>query len=258
MKHHQEDKDFPQSENIPSKKQATKIIIPLKVTQPLPETYIPIYPCLKDLISECGSQEAPNAPVNAKDEVQETTKNSSDQSGNNSPQSGNIPSKDKIMKKKITFKIIHPFPLQKKDWYLSLQIKEGSETKEKFRIESFKTNQNHEWTSPPLIFDVGKDEALFLNFKEKLTSFGSMSRLMGRGRILGLAKYKNGTYKWNNLTAFRSIIPDLKIEVGVEDIYETIKNPDSGKNKTQQKINPGFLKNEFLHLKERLRKRRSM
>ena len=253
VKHHQED----QSENMPSKNQAKKKIIPLKITQPLPETYIPMYP-LKDLMTEYGSHEAPNAPVDAKDELQDSTKNSSDQSGNNSPQSGKIPSKDKIMKKKITFKIIHPLPLQKKDRFLTLQVKEGSETKQKFRIESFKTNQNHEWTSPPLIFDVGKNEALFLNVKEKLTSFGSMSRLMERGRILGLAKYKNGTYKWNNMTAFRSIIPGLKIEVEVEDIYETIKNPDSGQNKTQQKINPGFLKNEFLHLKERLRKRRSM
>nr|CAH0101169.1 unnamed protein product [Daphnia galeata] len=165
LTHQQEDKDFAQSEITPSKKKAKKKIIPLKVTQPLPEMYIPIYPCLKDLMAEYGGQEAPNAPVDAKNGVQESTKNSSDQSGNNSPQSENIPSKDKIIKKKITFKIIHPSPLPKKDWYLTLKVK-GLEEKKKFRIESF-TNQNQEWTSPPLIFDVGKDDNFFLSVVEK-------------------------------------------------------------------------------------------
>ena len=58
LTHQQEDKDFAQSEITPSKNQAKKNIIPLKGFQPLPETYIPIYPCLKDLSAEIGIQES--------------------------------------------------------------------------------------------------------------------------------------------------------------------------------------------------------
>jgi|688.fasta_scaffold1388054_1 hypothetical protein len=61
-----------------------------------------------------------------------------------------------------------------------------------------------------------------------------MSRILKRGWFSGIVKYEKGTYKWNELT-LKSFVPDLKVEVEVEDIYETTKNPDSGQNKMQQK-----------------------
>jgi hypothetical protein len=82
-----------------------------------------------------------------------------------------------------------------------------------------------------------------------------MSRILKRGWFSGIVKYEKGTYKWNELT-LKSFVPDLKVEVEVEDILETIEKSDSGQNKAQQKIKPSFLKNEFLHLKERFKKRR--
>ena len=80
-----------------------------------------------------------------------------------------------------------------------------------------------------------------------------MSRVLKSGWISGLAKFKNGAYK-TDMLPFRSIIPDLMVKFKVEDILEITKNTDSGQNKMQQK---SFLKNEFLHLKERFKKRRS-
>jgi hypothetical protein len=269
VKHHQEDKDFHQSENLPldltSKNPAKKIIIPLKGFQPLPKTYIPIYPCQKDLLAELGSQEPGKEDKkmsgyempDAKNEIQESPKKSLNQSDNDPPQSGNIPSKDKIIKKKITFKVIHPSPLPQKDWYLSLQVKEGSVEKKKIKIKSEKTSKNQELTWTPLIFYVGKDDAIVFNVMEKKVSFGSMSRVLESSKW-GPAKLKNNGKLTCAMKKYTSILPGLKVEFEVENILETIEKPDSGQNKRQQKINQSFLKNEFLHLKERLRKRRSM
>ena len=78
-----------------------------------------------------------------------------------------------------------------------------------------------------------------------------MSRVLESGRISGLAKYKNGAYE-SDMLPFRSIIPDLMFKLKVEDILETTKNTCSGQNKMNQK---SFLKNEFLYLKERFKKR---
>ena len=259
VKHHQEDKD-PQSENLPSKNQAKKKKIPFKGFKPLPENYIPIYPCLKDLLAELGSQEAQNEDkkisgyekADAKNEVQESPEKSLIQS--DSPQnikSENI--KDKIIKKKITLKVIHPTSLPHKDWYFSLQIKEGSVEKEQIKIKHKKTSKNQlTWT--PLIFYVGKDDAIVFNIMEKRVSFGSMSRVIASGQWTP-DNLKNRKFT-STMSVFRSVIPDLKVEIEAEDILETIEKPDSGQNKRQQKINQSFLKNEFLHLKERFKKRR--
>jgi hypothetical protein len=259
VKHHQEDKD-PQSENLPSKNQAKKKKIPFKGFKPLPENYIPIYPCLKDLLAELGSQEAQNEDkkisgyekADAKNEVQESPEKSLIQS--DSPQnikSENI--KDKIIKKKITLKVIHPTSLPHKDWYFSLQIKEGSVEKEQIKIKHKKTSKNQlTWT--PLIFYVGKDDVIVFNIMEKRVSFGSMSRVIASGQWTP-DNLKNRKFT-STMSVFRSVIPDLKVEIEAEDILETIEKPDSGQNKRQQKINQSFLKNEFLHLKERFKKRR--
>ena len=243
VKHQQTDKDVPQSEKISSKNQVKKKKNPLKVFQPLPGTYIPKYPCLKELLAEFGIQEdklSGNEKADAKNEVQESTKKLFDQSGKDPPQSGHIPSKDKIIKKKITFNVTHPSPLQKKDWYLTLQVKEGSDEKQKIRIKTEKTSQNHEWTSPPLVFDVGKDETIVFKVKEKNKGFGFISGVLEKCRFSGLAKRKNGAYE-SDMLPFRSIIPDLKVKIKVEDILETITKTDSGKNKMQQKSY--FIKN---------------
>jgi hypothetical protein len=266
VKNHQEDKDFHQSENLPldltSKNPAKKIIIPLKGFQPLPKTYIPLYPCLKDLLAELGSQEPGKEDKkisgyekpDTKNEVQESPKKSLNQSDNDPPQSEHIPSKDKIIKKKITFKVIHPSPLPQKDWYLTLEVTEGSVKKEKIKIKSEKTSKNQELTWTPLTFYVGKDDAIVFNVVEKKKGFGSMSRVIKSGQWTP-DKLKSGKFT-STMPMFRLIIPDLKVEVEVEDILETIEKSDSGQNKAQQKIKPSFLKNEFLHLKERFKKRR--
>jgi hypothetical protein len=217
---------------------------------------------LKDLLAELGSQEAQNEDkkisgnekADAKNEVQESPKKSLNQSDKDPPQSGNIPSKDKIIKKKITFKVIHPSPLPQKDWYLTLEVTEGSVKKEKIKIKSEKTSKNQELTWTPLTFYVGKDDAIVFNVVEKKKGFGSMSRVIKSGQWTP-DKLKSGKFT-STMPMFRLIIPDLKVEVEVEDILETIEKPDSGQNKRQQKINQSFLKNEFLHLKERFKKRR--
>ena len=261
VKNHQE--DFTQSENLPSKNQEKKKI-PLKEFKPLPENYIPIYPCMKDLwldlilTSQKAGKEDKNLSghekADTKNEVPESHKKPSIQSGkdSDSPQSGNIPSKDKIIKKKITFKVIHPSPLLQKDLYLTLQVQEGSVVKKKFKIKSLKTGKNQE--NPPLIFYMDKDDDIVLNVIKKKISFGWKSTVVLKNGKW--SKLKNGWYI-GVPELFSSIIPGLKIELIVEDILETIEKPDSEQNKTQQKIKPSFLKNEFLHLKERFKKRRS-
>ena len=179
-------------------------------------------------MAECGAEQEVEEPQE-EDKLSGIEKTGTIKTFNpvavDSPQSGIIPVKDIILKKKITFKVIYPDALQKKDWYLTLQVEEDSKTKKKFRIESFKTNQNHEWTSPSFIFDASKDEALVFNVKERKISFGFMSRVLKSGRFSGLAKYENGTYKFNDLPMFRSIIPDLKILIKIENICETTKLP---------------------------------
>ena len=216
----------------------------LKKFQPLPKTYIPIYPCLKELLAEL--------------EVQDSTKKTLNQSDKDPTQSGNIPSKDKIIKKKVTFRVIYPSPLPQKDWYLSLQVKEGSVLKETIEIKTEKTSKKQKLTWTPLIFNVGKDDAVVFSVMKKITSSVSISEEISFANVEWYPDkfQKNGKFACQ-MKKLQSILPGLKVEYGVEDILETIEKPDSGQNKTQKKINSSFFKNKFLHLKERLRKRRS-
>jgi hypothetical protein len=217
----------------------------LKKFQPLPKTYIPIYPTLEDILAELGQEadkdDDKKLPGYAKHEVQDSTKKTLNQSDKDPPQSGNVPSKDKNIKKKVTFRVTYPSPLPK-DWHLSLQIKEGAMEKKNIKIKAEKTSKNQKLTWAPTILNVGKDEAVVFSVMKKTSSFGSKSEVISSGQWYPDKFQQHGKYK-GNMQSFHSILPGLEVEFEVEDLLETIEKPDSGvsgQNKTKNKFK--FLK----------------
>ena len=110
---------------------------------------------------------------NTKDQVQE--------------QSENIPSKNQIIKRKITLKVLHhplkPSTLPQKDCYLTLQVYNRAGESKKIEGESKKiqiprSSENQEWwTSPSLIFDYDNQyDAIFITLKERKKTIVSKSK----------------------------------------------------------------------------------
>ena len=110
---------------------------------------------------------------NTKDQVQE--------------QSENIPSKNQIIKRKITLKVLHhplkPSTLPQKDCYLTLQVYNRAGESKKIEGESKKiqiprSSENQEWwTSPSLFFDYDNQyDAICITLKERKKTIVSKSK----------------------------------------------------------------------------------
>ena len=153
-----------------------------------------------------------------------------------SPQLGNIPSKNLKLERQIILKICQPSPLPGNDWYIVVRADIGGKVK-KFKYDRSISNVD-EWSTPVLSFDVKKkpDDGFDITLEGKTqTTFGFKGEQIASSGWLFAKNRKLGTHQYihPNLSPY---IPNVKFEITTKDV---LVSPDKEKS-IFQKIKSKF------------------
>jgi cytoskeletal protein RodZ len=201
-----------------------------------------LYPSLKELIvAELGKQELDEAdPIidekkanvekeirKVKHEIEKDNKLFVE-SDKDSPQLGNIPSKNLKLERQIILKICQPSPLPEKDWYFVVRADVGGGKVKKFKYKRSISNVD-EWSTPVLSFDVKKkpDDGFYITLEEKKkTTFGFKSNVIACSGWLLPKNRKLGTHEYTQ-PYLSPYIPNVKFEITTKDV---LVSPDKKKS----------------------------